>query len=163
MTDSEYLNSLFDYSPKTGLFSRKKRMGNQTKGAPAFTTNMQGYKRGSVNGFGCILAHRAAWCMVHGEWPNGQIDHIDGDRSNNKLSNLRVVSNSENQRNAKKPRTNTSGYVGVFWAGWAKSWLAQICVDGRTKKLGYFKKKSEAVNARKAAEAEYGFHKNHGR
>lgn len=107
-------------------------------------------------------AHRLAWLVTHGEFPPEQIDHIDGNGLNNRLENLRAVSDSENKRNLRKYSNNTSGVSGVIWHKASQKWLAQIKVNRKNIHLGSFIDKSEAVAARKAAEAKYNFHENHG-
>lgn len=110
-----------------------------------------------------IYAHRAAWAISYGEWPKGDIDHINGDRADNRIANLRDVSRQENMRNAKRNRANRSGVVGVTWCRAARKWQAQIGISGKCKYLGIFSSRDDAVAARRAAERQYGFHENHGR
>ena len=109
------------------------------------------------------LAHRLAWAVHYGEYPLGTIDHINGIRSDNRLINLRDVSHEENMRNTKKPVTNNSGVVGVFWNKRDGEWRATIQVSRKTKSLGSYLKFEDAVAARLEAERQYGFHPNHGR
>ena len=92
-----------------------------------------------------------------------QIDHENGDRSDNRIANLRDVPPSENMRNVKRHITNTSGHVGVFWYKPRNKWVARITVNYTLHHLGYFTDIADAIAARKAAEIFYGFHKNHGR
>jgi hypothetical protein len=116
------------------------------------------------NIFGLRLpAHRVVWAIHRGVWPDGEIDHINGDRADNRISNLRDVTRSENARNAAKPRTNRSGVVGVNWRTSKGKWRAYISEGDRTTHLGYFDDFSEAVNVRIAEERRRGFHENHGR
>jgi len=100
--------------------------------------------------------------MVYGYWPN-QIDHIDGDRANNSLHNLRDVTNQINSMNIKIPSSNTSGHIGVCWDKSRNKWLAHITVDQKLKNLGRFINKEDAVKVRKEAERIYRYHENHGR
>lgn len=104
-------------------------------------------------------AHRIIWFYHYGEWPNGQVDHINGIRTDNRLANLRVVSQAENLRNTKRRVNNSSGTSGVSWNPLTKTWRVRV----PNKEIGSFQKKQDAVAARKAAEVEYGFHPNHGR
>ena len=108
-------------------------------------------------------AHRLIWLLVYGEWPDNQIDHIDGDGANNRLDNLRQATNAENARNAKRNRKNTSGTTGVDWYKKAAKWRARVRFDGEEIVLGYFADKAEAIQARRDAEWQLGFHPNHGR
>ena len=108
-------------------------------------------------------AHRVIWCMAHGEWPEGIVDHKNGYRANNRLENLRVTTVAENHRNQKLRANNTSGHMGVSWDKRDRKWQAQIMRDGRRMHLGYFARIEDAVAARKAAQERHGFHENHGR
>ena len=103
--------------------------------------------------------------MMTGCWPDGWIDHIDGDPLNNRLENLREVSPQESSRNLSIPRHNTSGCVGVQYTSnrhAKKKWRAQVTVDNRQIQR-QFSTREEAVAQRRAWEKEYGFHPNHGR
>lgn len=132
-------------------------------GKPAgYLDRSVGYKRL------CILthkiwAHRLAWWFIHNEMPKGQIDHIDGNKTNNRQNNLRDVPASENRKNMPIPKNNTSGVVGVWRNEKNKKWDACIGMNGRTIHIGSFASFEEAVMARKDAERDAGFHKNHGR
>ena len=110
------------------------------------------------------LEHRVIWEKHNGKIPKGlEIDHINHDRLDNRIENLRLVTKQENQRNAKRRIDNTSGVTGVVWRNENKRWYAQIGIDGKNIHLGCFSEFSDAVNARKNAEVLYGFHKNHGK
>lgn len=130
-------------------------------GKEAFTAkNEQGYHVGSI--FGKMQrAHRVAWAIVHGYWPT-QIDHINGQRCDNRLVNLRDVSNALNHRNEGKPRNNTSGVMGVFWCKQTKMWRATIKLNYRQHHIGRFRTIEEAAIARNAAERELSFDTGHG-
>lgn len=125
----------------------------------AFTSLNDGYRHGSIMGSN-YKAHRVIWRMVTGCAPD-QIDHINGNRADNRIENLRDVSLPENARNRQLPVNNTSGVIGVyFWKkGEIEYWVAQV----GEKQSKYFQTFDDAVAARKAAEIEYGFHGNHGR
>jgi len=109
-----------------------------------------------------VLAHRVIWKMIHGEEPN-IIDHINGDPADNRLVNLRNVSQVENGQNSKLSRNNTSGVTGVGWDRRRNLWHARIHLNYRNKHLGYFAKFEDAAAVRKAAESKYGFLPGHGR
>lgn len=175
------LRQLLRYEPDTGRLFWKKRpvwmfsdghrdaAGNcnnwnaRYSEKPAFTAKMKnGYRIGAV-GDRSLLAHRVIWAIVNGEWPEDQVDHINGDRQDNRLKNLRSVCRAENNKNSKRPCTNTSGVVGVGWRPRQNKWLAQIKTGGKAHYLGCFDDKQDAIRARKDAERKYGFHKNHGR
>lgn len=106
--------------------------------------------------------HRIIWAMIHNANPL-QIDHIDGQRTNNRLANLREVTVKENRRNQRVSRRNSSGVTGVHWCARDKRWTSQIKNDGKAKHLGNFTNFEDAVASRKRAERELGFHPNHGR
>lgn len=93
-------------------------------------------------------AHRIAWAIQTGEFPTGIIDHIDGDRSNNRISNLRItdaVGNAQNQRAAQ--RNNTSGLIGAHYNSRVSKWTSRIRAPGGRKFLGYFDTPEEAHEA----------------
>lgn len=119
-----------------------------------------GYPKGVVLGVS-LRAHRVAWAITFGTWPD-VIDHIDGDVANNAISNLRNVTQAENNRNASRRKDNKSGVVGVYRRPASGKWIATIGDPG-TGYLGIFDCFGRAVAARRAAELEQGFHRNHGR
>jgi len=108
------------------------------------------------------LAHRVIWKMAYGFDP-GVIDHIDGNPRNNKLGNLRSVTQFENGKNARIRKNNTSGMMGVRWDVRLCKWTAVVSVNYKTIHLGLYNCFGQAVKARKAAERTYAFHPNHGR
>lgn len=171
----ETLRNLLDYNPKTGRLTWRKRPaemfleGTRSRewacnkwntryaGKEAFTAiRNTGYLHGRVFDTG-YQAHRVAWAIYFGEWPNGEVDHVNGDRTDNRIINLRDIPKAENQRNMKRSRANKSGVCGVAKVG--NRWRAYIA----GKQLGTFKTLSEAAAVRKLAEAKAGFHPNHGR
>ena len=121
-----------------------------------------GYRGGGIFGK-AYSAHRVIWLLHTGSFPLHHIDHINGDRSDNRISNLRAATRTENNRNRRIPNNNTSGAMGVIWSKQDQKWRAQIKVDGRKRHLGYFDNFADAVATRKLAEIKYGFHENHGR
>lgn len=108
-------------------------------------------------------AHRVVWLLAHKVWPSNQIDHINGVRTDNRLSNLRDVEHRENGLNQRLSKRNKSGVTGVCWHKRSKKWLASIRVNGSNINLGEFKDFSTAVDRRRIAEEKFGFHPNHGR
>lgn len=166
MITQEKLKKHLDYDPNTGIFVWL---------VPTSTRVSAGDEAGNLGDNGYISigfsgrlhrAHRLAWLYMTGElpeFPRFQIDHIDGNRSNNKWENLRGVDCAENRKNLAIRSDNTSGYVGVHWASVNNGWMATICLDSRKRYLGCFKDKEDAIRARKKAEVEFGFHENHGR
>jgi hypothetical protein len=97
-----------------------------------------------------------------GEFPEDQVDHIDGNGLNNIWTNLRPVTRGENNKNIRKRADNTSGTTGVYWDKRSRKWQVKIKLLGCYKHLGLFDSKEDAIAVRKAAEVFYGFHENHG-
>lgn len=106
-------------------------------------------------------AHRVAWAIYTGSWPRDEIDHINHIPHDNRISNLREVSRAQNSKNMPRSKANNSGCTGVSWHKRAKKWRARIKFDKEIH-LGLFDCFDDAVKARKKAEEEFGFHKNHG-
>ncbi|MCP5095383.1 MAG: hypothetical protein GY943_07520 [Chloroflexi bacterium] len=176
----EFLNDILHYEPSTGrLYWRQRtidmfkdgkqpaksamnRWNANNAGKEAFLTpHSAGYVTSGILGITCY-GHRVIWKMVHGVDAK-QIDHINGNKSDNRIVNLRSVSNSENQKNSAKSSNNTSGVCGVYLNKTLNKWCANISVDYKTISLGLYDDFNVAVVARKVAERKYGFHKNHGR
>lgn len=131
-------------------------------GKEAFTaTTAQGYKAGGLLSVK-YDAHRIAWLLATGEWPRDQIDHIDGDRANNRFVNLREANHAINNRNARMRTNNTSGVCGVNWDSAKGKWRATININGRKKELGRFVDISDAINARLSANQRHGYTERHG-
>lgn len=177
MTDlitPQELRRLLRYEPETGklfwlerpreLFSSARACSvwnARYAGEEALTYSLRNYRYGRLFNRS-ISAHRAAWAIHHGHWPE-HVDHINGDRSDNRISNLRSVSRTENNRNARLPKNNRSGVVGVVLVPESGRWAAFIGHQGRKVDLGRFAEKADAITARKTAERELGYHPNHGR
>lgn len=177
----EDLRKVLAYDPETGALTWKSRpvemfdeglrgadvsctaWNGRHNGKPALTAvDGDNYLRGKIFGRR-YFAHRVAWAIFHGEWPSGQIDHINGIRDDNRIANLRVVTQAENLRNQRQRRDNTSGRVGVVWRRDAGKWQAAINHNGRRLHLGLFTDFSAASAARDEAERAHGYHQNHGR
>lgn len=173
------LRQLLDYDPETGALTWKRRepsmfrdgaktaahicAGWNTRyaGTPALEAHdTQGYKRGDVLGTG-FLAHRVIWMWVNGYWPE-QVDHINGDRKDNRIVNLREVSNAVNGKNRRLNSNNKSGISGVRRHSGGQ-WEAKIKIGGKMLRLGLFDTIEQAAEARRRAEVEYDFHPNHGK
>jgi hypothetical protein len=160
--DQKTLKNLLLYNEDTGEFKWKKNHGRVKKNSPAGGVNSNGYILIMMYGKN-YRAHRLAWLFVNGQLPEDQIDHINGEPTDNRISNLRAVSNIENCKNQKKPKNNTSGVVGVSWHKIDKKWMAHIAVKCKKITLKRSEDKFEAICARKSAEIKYGYHPNHGR
>lgn len=159
----EQLRELLEYNPETGklywkprpaeMFKNKQSHGawnTKYAGKEAFTaTNKHGYKVGAV--FDSLLrAHRVAWAVNHGAWPTDQVDHINGDRSDNRICNLRQANNTENQWNSKS-RGGYSKHKGVTWDKNRGLWAAKIGVSGKTINLGRYATEEAARSAYREA------------
>lgn len=160
------LKELIVYTPETGVFTWKVRTSNcvhvgDIAGSCHTHTSGKSYREIGIAGK-LYRAHRLAWLYTHGHFPPREIDHINGDGTDNRLCNLRSVTPSENQRNSRLRSDNSSGTSGVSWQRAARKWVAQIKVDSKSKHLGLFEDLDDAIAARKAAEIEHGFHQNHG-
>jgi citrate synthase len=147
MLTQSSLKENLHYNKTTGCFTRL------SNGKIAGCLDKDGYVIIKINKKN-MKAHRLAWLYVHGEFPEEQIDHINRDRSDNRIENLRCVSAQENSYN--KSKYSNSGYcVGVTWSGTSNKWHSRISVDKKEIHLGYFELYSDALNARKNAEALY--------
>lgn len=157
----EQLKKALHYNPEIGLFTRIKAAQRVRVGDVAGCKTGKGYIKIMVYRKP-YLAHRLAWLYVYGEWPE-QIDHINHITNDNRIINLRSVTNQENHKNRSMHKKNTSGITGVCRDKATEKWRAQICANGKVVYLGEFTNKSDAVKARKAAENKYGFHALHGK
>lgn len=145
---------IFDYNPETGDFFHAIKKGNQKKGWKAGHVDFKGRVYLSADGRN-YFAHRVAWLYVNGEWPSAAIDHIDGNQTNNAISNLRLATHSENEWNQGKRKCNTSGYKNVSWKPSARKYRASFGFKGKTIFVGYFDDPKEAFEAYKAKAALY--------
>lgn len=152
------LHSILDYDPDTGIFTWKIAKGKSKIGKIAGNTNSRGYIRIMINSKQ-YLAHRLAWLYVNGEMPN-QIDHINRNKSDNYISNLRNVSNIENHMNKGIFSNNKVSMSGIEFNKNAKKWRVRIQKEGKRFLIGYFNDLQEAKEARMKAQKELGFHDN---
>lgn len=137
------LRELLDYSPETGIFTRRTRASQKPAGSVAGTRHRHGYVQIGIDGR-LYLGHRLAWLWVHGSFPVGEIDHINGDKADNRIDNIRDVAHSTNMENIKKPRrSGTSGKLGAHKAKGGR-WHAKIQVGGKSIYLGSFGTQEEA-------------------
>jgi len=148
----ELVKRVLDYSPETGVFTRRVRTSNRVKaGLPAGGVDGRGYWLICVGGER-HTAHRLAFLYMEGSFPKDQVDHINGERSDNKWSNLRHATNKQNAQNKAVARKNRNGHTGVSWCNHSKKWRAYIKLDGKMIYLGYHKEEESAVMARRQAE-----------
>ena len=164
MITQERLKEPLHYNPDTGIFTwiKPNKRRPDLIGKPAGWDNMAGYLKITID-YKQYFAHRLAWMYINGEWPKDQIDHINHNRSDNRIDNIRSVSENINHKNKSMPITNKTGAVGIDLHKPNGKWRAGIRVDGRHISLGHFKTKSEAAKARRDADKKYGFHANHGK
>lgn len=174
MIDPEILRQLLAYDPVTGVlvwlhrdasfFAKKsayKMWNKRYAGCEAFQTASYGYLHGHIFQKH-YFAHRVAWALHYGEWPEDQIDHVNGIRSDNRIENLRSVSQSDNQKNAKLRHDNKSGIPGVDWKTSCSLWRVRASIGKRRILVGYYKNLSDAKVARLEAEKNFQYHANHG-
>ena len=154
MITQEELKDKLDYNPKTGIFKWRKKFSN-TKDI-AGTTRVDSYKMIMIN-YKYYSSHRLAWLYVYGEFPDKQIDHINRDRSDNRIKNLRNVDQNVNMKNRGISKNNTSGFSGVCWCNTRKVWKATIWNLNKCIRLGQFKQLKDAVEARRKAEKIYNY------
>ncbi len=148
----QFLHELFEYRDGH-LFWKVDRRNNKIKGTQASRLKKSnGYQEVTINKKK-QYAHRIIFMMFNGYWPE-QIDHIDGNRSNNLISNLREATNAQNNRNTKLRVNNTTGFKGIYFHKQNKNFVARITVDYKEIHLGCYKTAEEASQAYKKAALE---------
>lgn len=163
--NQDSLKAIIHYNSESGVFIWKISSGSVKKGKEAgkiFINRSVKYRVIRINKK-TYYAHRLAWMYMNGKWPNGEIDHIDGNGLNNEIKNLREVTKSENQKNLKRNNLNTSGISGVDKIKKSGLWRVRISHENKSIHIGCFSSFFEACCARKSAELKYGYHENHGR
>lgn len=151
MNNIERVRELFDYDEDNGWLIRKFKLGKRKPVGHKPLRN--GYGRVEIDGK-TYYTHRLIWLWVHGSWPDGEIDHLDRDPMNNRIGNLRVVTRVENNHNRGMNRNNSSGYPGVSWYKQEKKYVAQIKINNKNRKLGYYTTPEEAFLAYQLAKIE---------
>jgi hypothetical protein len=149
-----------DYDAQTGVMTWRTRADRDHSWNMRFANEVAGNTMG--HGYRCInilgklhLVHRLAWLWMTGEWPPGNIDHINRDRADNRWCNLRLASASQNAMNSGLREANTSGVKGVSWSKSKRRWIAFITLNGKRRHLGSSTMIEEAKRIREAAEAEH--------
>lgn len=170
----DYIKERFSYNQKTGHLSWKNRPEHDfisKKYQSIFNARFANKESGSFcNGYlrtqidkKSYFNHLIIWVYVYGRYPEKNIDHIDGNRANNKIENLREVTKLENAKNQKLYKNNGSGFSGVRFDKSLNKWRVQIGSGKNRKHIGIFEERDAAIRARQKAEKERGYHENHGR
>lgn len=144
--DATRLRELLQYNAETGIFRwRATGRGRKPPHEPAGSKHVEGYLTIRIDGRS-YLCHRLAWLYAYGRWPFDQLDHINGIRTDNRLSNLRECSNLENCQNVRAHRDSSSRYVGVSRTKNGR-WVAHICTAGTVRHIGTFDSEAAAAAA----------------
>jgi len=159
-----YILSILFYDPQTGIFKWRERTpdmftdGGHSKehNCAAWNAKFANKEAGCLRDDGyfvirlmkrCILSHQLAWFYVYKKWPIGFLDHIDEDKSNNKIENLRQATNAQNMQNRGPQKNNKSGYKGVSYRPDKRKFSAEIYCNKKKERLGYFETAEEAHEA----------------
>ena len=152
---AEQLKTTLDYDAESGVFTWKIRPSKAVKAGDAAgcVEKRLGYITIGIAGR-IYKAHRLAWLYTHGEWPKGLIDHINGNKADNRICNLRDVFADGNSQNVRKPNArNKSGFMGVIW--FQNKWRASMSVNGKSKWLGDYSTPEEAHQVYLEAKRKY--------
>lgn len=137
------LKQVVHYDPLVGLFMRKQARAQAPLGSFSQSIDSKGYRRIRIDSQR-VLEHRLAWFYMTGEWPPEEIDHINGVRTDNAFSNLRLADRKQNKRNTKTYKNNKSGFKGVSWSASSKRWKSRFFKDGKEVNLGLYDTPEEA-------------------
>lgn len=159
--DPEYLREILTYCGSTGVLRwnmsdiKTEKWNSRYSGSIALNSiEPTGYLRGTIDG-SQYKSHLIAWAIYYGKYPEGEIDHINGDKSDNRIVNLREATRSQNQINIGLRKSNTSGYKGASWKKRNGKWQAQIQINGKTKYLGLHDTAEKAHEAYTLASLKY--------
>lgn len=147
MINQQELKRLLSYAPDTGVFAWAAGAGEKRAGNTAGWSNANGYRYIDINNKK-YLAHRLAFLYVEGYFPEHDVDHMNGERDDNRWNNLRHVTMSCNLQNQKKHENNSSGFTGVTWDKHWQKWRSQIGMKGKQVYLGLYSDKLEAALVR---------------
>ncbi|AMV00047.1 HNH endonuclease signature motif containing protein [Xanthomonas citri] len=159
MLTATRLREVVSYDPSTGVFVRVVRLAQRHAAGDradflVSSGKLAGYSRISIDGRR-YLAHRCAWLYVHGSWPEHQIDHVNGLKSDNRIANLRDVTCAVNRENMRvRRRDNRSGMLGVHLHTQSQKWRARLQVDGRIVDGGVHETATQAHERYKALKRE---------
>ena len=142
----QQLQQTLNYNPDTGIFTWANDSKRVKAGTKAGTITNQGYVRIKILDK-VYMAHRLAWLYVYGVMPSEQIDHINHDKANNRIENLREATNQQNQFNKPKSKYSKSNYKGISFHKKSNKWLAQININKVNTYLGIFDTEEEAALA----------------
>jgi hypothetical protein len=146
MVSPDLLRERFDYDPITGVLIRKVKTGHNCKLGITGFLDQKGYRRIKIEGRS-VLAHRAIWAWMTNKWPGLDIDHANGVPSDNRWSNLREATESQNSANGRMSVRNTTGKKGVCYDRKRRKFSAQIRVEGRLIFLGRYCNIEDAAGA----------------
>lgn len=150
MLTEDRLREVLRYDHESGVFTWLVRLADNVKaGTEAGCIAKTGYRLIAIDKRQ-HRAHRLAWLYVYGSFPAAQIDHINGDRGDNRIANLRPATNAENNRNVGARANNTSGFKGVSFFKKTGRWKAQATINGKNKHIGYYASPEEASAAYEA-------------
>ena len=150
---AEYVRTLFDYCPETGVLRWRRRpdksslwnskCAHKEAGAVYRPSPTRTYRTVAVD-YRKYLVHRIIWLHVHGQWPDGEIDHADGDGLNNRIANLRLATRTQQLANSHRGRRNRTGFKGVSWNTQRQRYQAKIQRERKVRHLGFFNDPAEA-------------------
>ena len=147
MLTHERAKECFNYDPETGEIRWAAKVARKVvPGTIAGTITVYGYRQIRFQGR-FYKAHRIAWLISTGRWPPDEIDHINGDRADNRLANLREATSAENKQNLAKRTDNKTGFTGVYFEKRVGLWEARVMKNGRSYGAGYYETREQAAAA----------------
>lgn len=161
MITQKELKEILSYDEKTGIFISKINRGKKIKKGNVLGTLINGYLCVMIN-YKFYKLHILAWLYIYGVYPNNQIDHKNRNKIDNRIDNLRDITQKKNCQNRGKRKDNKSGITGVYRNEKNNNWVCGIRVDGKYYHLGSFKNFDDAVDARRKALKDFEFYKGHG-